>query len=488
MLQGVRPYLELLSDALVEKMVEEAYEILESVGILIDNPPVLAMLHDHGVAVDFDKKIARFPRDIVVKALQTVPQEVILHDREGNRKIQMHGKNIHFAPGSTAIFFLDEKTNEVRKPVTQDLVRFSQIVQNLEYIDAQSTALVCADVPEMLSDRYRVFLCWQHCSKPLVTGTFSVSGFDTIFKMLTVISGSEKTLKEKPIAILDCCPSSPLKWSDVTSQNLVDCARNGVPAELISMPLSGAVAPVTLAGSIVQHTAETLSGVVIHQLASPGSPLIYGGSPAIFDMRKGTTPMGAIETMMIDSAYNQIGKRLKMPTHGYLTLSDSKDVDMQAGLETGMGAMMAALSGINMISGPGMMDFESCQSIEKLVVDNEICGMAKRLVRGIVPREEKLALHLLQDIHEKEHLLTSPHTLQWMFEEHFMPSSIIDRSPRREEHAAKGLSMRERTLQEIERLEKIGGNPIDSDRQKELIAIMQADCRQHGFELPLAPR
>ena len=176
-------------------------------------------------------------------------------------------------------------------------------------------------------------------------------------------------------------PHRALKWSDVTSQNLVDCARWSIPVELISMPLSGFMAPVTLVGSLIQQTAENLSGVVISQLVNPGHPILYGGSPAIFDVRYETTPMGAIETMMLNCANSEIGKRLGMPTQGYIALSDAKQLDAQAGLETGMGALLAALSGINSISGPGMLDFESCLSLEKLVVDNEICGMTHRLLR-----------------------------------------------------------------------------------------------------------
>ena len=107
--------------------------------------------------------------------------------------------------------------------------------------------------------------------------------------------------------------------------------------------------------------------------------MLYGGSPAVFDIRYETTPMGAIETMMTDCAYNEIGKYLNIPTQAYISLSDAKILDVQAGLESGMGATLAALSGINNISGPGMLDFESCQSLEKLIVDNEICGMAFRI-------------------------------------------------------------------------------------------------------------
>jgi trimethylamine--corrinoid protein Co-methyltransferase len=196
------------------------------------------------------------------------------------------------------------------------------------------------------------------------------------------------------------------------------------------MPLAGASAPISLIGSITQHCAESLAGVVIGQLARLGAPLIWGGSPAILDMRHGTTPMGAIETMMINLGDVEMGKFLKIPTHAYMGLSDSKVPDAQAGLEAGLGAVLAGLSGINMISGPGMLDFESTQSIEKLIIDNEIVGMVKRLIRGIDEYGEPYALDILKDYHEKEELLSHPSTLNLFRKELLLGSPVIDRLSR----------------------------------------------------------
>ena len=141
--------------------------------------------------------------------------------------------------------------------------------------------------------------------------------------------------------------------------------------------------------------------------------------------------MGAIETMMIDCAYSEIGKRLGLPTQAYIALSDAKQLDAQAGLETAMGATLAALSGINSVSGPGMLDFESCQSLEKLVVDNEICGMTLRLVRGIEPREDFPALPLFEELLREEHLLIAEaHPPAPARASIYFPGPVIDRANR----------------------------------------------------------
>jgi trimethylamine--corrinoid protein Co-methyltransferase len=298
--------------------------------------------------------------------------------------------------------------------------------------------------------------------------------------MLTAVRGSSEELRKKPLAVFDACPSPPLKWSNLTTQSLIDAARAGQPSELISMGLTGATSLVTLAGTLVQHVAENLCGTVICQLAKTGAPVIFGGSPASFDMRKGTTPMGAMETMMIDSAYAQIAKRLGMPTHAYMGMSDSKINDSQAGLETGMGAVLAALSGINVISGPGMLNFESTQSLEKLVIDDEICGMARRLVRGIEQRDEILAVDKFEELAAGAQFLSLAHTRKWYRKEHRFPKTI-DRDTYEAWVSLGRKSMEDRAAEEVEqRLATAVGTPLEADKAVELRKIMMGYAKAMG--------
>ena len=157
--------------------------------------------------------------------------------------MDLQGYNVHYDPGSAAINVLDYKTGQVRKPVTEDFIEFIKIVEQLKEYSAQSTALICTDLPEEIADRYRLFLVLKYSRKPVITGTFSIDAFEPMHKMLSLMAGGPGALREKPRAIFDCCPSPPLMWSDVTSQNLIDCARNGIPYELVSMPLAGGTGP-----------------------------------------------------------------------------------------------------------------------------------------------------------------------------------------------------------------------------------------------------
>jgi trimethylamine--corrinoid protein Co-methyltransferase len=479
----MRPTLKLLHDELIERIIAEAREVLCKLGVEIHNESVLGRLADHGAVVDKNTWIARLTEDILNKALGTVPRSFKLYDVLGNETHDFQGDNVYFTPGSAAINILDSQTGEMRRPTTADYIRYVKVTSGLRHIASQSTALIPADVHERISDSYRLYLSLLYGEKPVVTGAFTVEAFEIMKDLQLAVRGTEQELRAKPLTIFSCCPTAPIKWSDVTSQNLVDCARWSIPVELVSMPLSGFMAPVTLVGSLVQQTAENLSGVVISQLVNPGHPILYGGSPAVFDVRFETTPMGAVETMMLDCASSEIGKRLGMPTQGYIALSDAKQLDAQAGLETGIGAALAGLSGINSISGPGMLDFESCQSLEKLVVDNEICGMTYRLLRGIEPREDFPAIPIFEELRREKHLLIADHTRRHLREEITFPGAVIDRANRSRWLKGGKLTMRERAGQEVSRLiANYTPSRLPEESKLELTRLMEREALRHGME------
>ena len=303
-----------------------------------------------------------------------------------------------------------------------------------------------------------------------------------LLDMLGIFAGSREELAKKPQAIFDVCPSPPLIWSKFGAGNLIELARAGVPAEMVSMPLAGAAAPVTLLGSVVQHAAESISGITIHQLAKAGSPIVWGGAPAIFDMRKGSTPMGAIETAMIDVSYAQVGKSLNIPTHCYLGATESKVVDAQAGLESGMSALVGALAGINMISGAGMLDFLACHSPEKLTIDAEAIGMAKRMLEGVSARTETLATAMFEGINFKGDFLKQRVTRELFSEEQYLPSEVIDRdSIRGWQQAGRMDTFARAKIRTKKLLDEYQRPEMDADKEKELIRMVETLAKKAGM-------
>ena len=428
----MQPKLSLLNEELIERIVEEAYQLMMKPGIKVQNTEARQLLADAGAQVNEETMVVHIPAQIVEKALETVPRQFFLYDYDGNPTVQYGGDAVQFDPGSSGISILIPETLEHKTAETEDLIRIIKVAESLPQYDAQSTAIVCHDVPKDIHDLYRLYLVLLYSKKPIVTGAFTNKTVHNMIDMLAIFAGGRDNLREHPRAVFDACPSPPLIWSNFGAGNLITLARAGVPAEIVSMPLAGAAAPVTLLGAVTQHAAECLSGIAIHQLAYAGSPIVWGGAPSTFDMRKGGTPFGSVETAMIDSSYAQVGKSLGLPTHAYLGSTESKILDMQAGLESGMGAMIGALSGINMISGSGMVDSLLCQSPEKLVIDAEGIAMAQRMLQGMKIHTDTLATGFYEGVNFKGgDFLKQRITMQLFQKEQHMPGKVIDRDSMR---------------------------------------------------------
>jgi trimethylamine---corrinoid protein Co-methyltransferase len=479
----MQPAIKLLSDDLLQRVLDEAFQLMLEPGIKVQSQEARDLLGSAGARVDAEREVVSITESVVRQALATTPSEFYLYNLAGEAVVRYGGDAVHFDPGSSGVSILDPETLEHRSSRTPDLLRLVKVAEMLPQYDAQSTAVVCNEVPKEIGDLYRLYLVLLHSAKPVITGAFSTRTGESMYDMLAVLSGGRQELVKKPRAVFDVCPTPPLVWSHFGAQNLIDLARAGVPAEIVSMPLAGAGAPVTLLGSVVQHAAECLSGITIHQLARAGSPIVWGGAPAIFDMRQGTTPMGAIETAMIDASYAQVGKSLGVPTHTYLGASDAKIVDAQAGMESGISAVIGALAGINMISGAGMLDFLACQSAEKLVVDAEAIAMAKRLLAGVQVQTETLATGLFAGINFKADFLKQKATRQLFPKEQYLPSPVIDRHSQRGWQEQGGLDTFARAKVRVQELLASYQPPqIEETQSRELRQMVERLARQAGMD------
>jgi trimethylamine--corrinoid protein Co-methyltransferase len=480
----MQPKLELLPAELVSRILDEAIQLMTKPGIKVLSAPGRERLAEAGADVRPGSDVVRIPEKVMRVALATVPKTFALYDRLGVSAVTYGGNQVQFDPGSSAVHVLDPDTLEHRVPKSADLVRLVQVAEMIPQYEAQSTAVICDDVPKPIGDLYRLYLVLLNSIKPVVTGSFSMHSLRVMIEMLSVFSGGQKQLEERPQAVFDVCPSPPLIWSEYGADTLIGLAEAGVPAEIVSMPLAGAAAPVTLLGAITQHAAECLSGIVIHQMAKAGSPIVWGGAPAIFDMRKGTTPMGAVETAMIDASYAQVGKSLDLPTHCYLGASDSKLVDAQAGLESGISAVIGALAGINMISGAGMLDFLACQSAEKLVVDAEAVAMARRLLAGLEVRTDTLATAFFDNIDFKGDFLKQRLTRELFPTEQYLPSPVIDRDSVRGWQKAGGLDTFARAkLRTAELVRQYRRPDATILHERELTEIVNHAAAEAGMEV-----
>ncbi|MCF7891025.1 trimethylamine methyltransferase family protein [Candidatus Bipolaricaulota bacterium] len=477
--ESIRPQMSLLSGSAIEEIKNEAFELLKKVGIKVGCEEGLDLLARGGAKVDSSNNRVYIPETLIKESLNSCPSEIKLFNREGDEEVVLGGKEVNFVPGSSAPL-IREGSGTIREATTEDYLEFTRITDNLDNLDLQSTALIPGDVPDELADKYRLFIALINCSKPIMTGTFNSGSFEVMKDMLAVIRGGEEKLKEKPLAMFDCCPTSPLNWDERPCQDLISAARSMVPAEIISMPMLGVSAPITLTGGLVQHTAETLSGIVLHQMANSGAPVIYGGASAVFDMQTSATPMSDIGAMMMNSGYCEMGKSFDLPTQGFMGLSDANTLDSQSGFESGVGMVLAGLSGLNVVAGAGMLDFAKCHSKEKLVIDDEICGAISHFINGIHSRGVPMSKDLYGDIDRSDYFLTSSTTLEWFKREHYFPGQVISRKDEQtwEDEGASTTEVRAR--EEVEKLLSGYEPSLPGDIVERLSTIMTEQAKKCG--------
>jgi trimethylamine--corrinoid protein Co-methyltransferase len=476
----MRPTLTLLDADLEARVLDEAFALLLEPGVKVHEPEAVALLAAAGAEVR--DGVARIPENVVRDALATVPHAFALYDRAGSPAVRYGEGVVQFDPGSCGVAVLDPDTLEHRPSLAADLVRLVRVAEGLDAYAAQSTAVVCGDVPPPIGDLWRLLLVLLNSDKPVVTGGFGIRTTLVMLDMLAIDAGGPEALAQRPRAVFDVCPSPPLSWSELGCRALIDLARAGVPAQMVSMPLAGGAAPVTLIGSVVQHAAECLSGIAIHQLAKTGAPIVWGGAPAILDMRSGTTPMGAVETAMIDAAYAQVGRGLGLPTHTYLVGSDAKLVDAQAGMESAWGAVIAALGGVDLVSGAGMLDTLLCHSAEKLVVDAEAIASALRLVRGIATPTETLATASFAAAGPEGRFLELPETRKLFRTEQHIPSAVIERRSYRAWADAGGMDAFAHARQRADALVTAWQPPaIDPSAAAAIVEIARREAEGEGM-------
>lgn len=401
-----------LTEEQIEKVHEEALRVLENLGIIFACDEALDILENAGCRVDRETQKVYFPREIVLKAIEDAPGSFDLYDREGNFYCTFGDGKTRFNPGSSSSNILEADGDTVRLSNVKDLKRLTRVAQALPNIDFVSSSIVCEEAPGELGSQYLYYTEMQNSVKPIIGGSTDLMGVPRTFRLLEAVLGSEEAVRTRPYTVFDICVTSPLKWSAIGARNIVDCVKMDIPIELISAQIAGATGPVTLAGCVLQHTVELLSGLTLIQVMKPGHPTVYGGAPCIFNMKTMYTPMEAMECSMVTVGYVQMGKYYGLPTHTYAAMSDSKYIDYQAGSETARSGLMALSAGTDNVSGAGGLNVIAEMSIEKLVMDNDYIGTLKFLENGIRFDDKTLAGDLLIEVGSAGNFMNQKHTVK----------------------------------------------------------------------------
>ncbi len=484
----MRPHLRVLSDDLIDQIISEAKRVLAETGMEIRGPEMRRRLLAAGLPSNAAGDRVLFPRDVVEQAIASAPGSFTLFDRDGNPHADLGGDRVHFVPGSSGLKWADHRTGEVRLADSTDFVEYIRLGDGLDHIAYLATAFSTNnDIEPQVSDAWRLYMALTNSRKPIVSGAFTEHGVPRMAEMLGLFRADRADLIARPLSMFTITATGNFRYSEDSCQNLIDCVEAGIPVEIVPVTLMGLVAPVTTVGATVFHTVDVLAGITMAQVIRPGAPVMFGGAPATFHMKKASSPMAAIEAVALDAAYVEIGKALGLPCQSYMALSDSPILDAQAGAETFGSALIAALAGVNSVSGPGLLDFLLVFSMPKLVFDDEMCGQALRFVRDVRVVDDLPIGPLVDRLMTDQHLIMADHTsAHWPTELH-LPSPVVDRDNRETWLKAGGKDTYQRACDEVDRrlarYRPIETDPaVDAELRRIIVSGLEAQT-----ELPYLP-
>lgn len=412
-----------LDDAAVGKIADAAFDVLARSGMAVYSETAFEALSEAGAEVDAETRVARFSRSMVEDAVASNPSSVTLHSRDGKCDAHLEDSRVHYGTGGTAIYVLDPETGERRSSRTDDVILNARMVQELDNIHVFTINVFPNDIESKEEiDVNRFFHALDNTTKHVMGGIYSMGGCRQVVEMAEAIAGSPGALREKPFVSFITLVISPFKIDAEYGEMTCYLAREGLPVVVPTEPICGTTSPVTLAGNVLTHIAETLGGIVVVQAVRKGAPGICGSVGSITDLRNMNHLAGPIERAMINAAVSQMAQHFEIPLYSTGGTSDAKTVDIQAAYESAMSSLLVAMSGANYIHDiAGLMEFDLTVSYEKLAMDNEILGMCQRVLRGIEVTDDTLAADLMAEKGPGEAFVAEPHTVEHMRGEFYMP-------------------------------------------------------------------
>jgi trimethylamine--corrinoid protein Co-methyltransferase len=437
MLMGSRrvPYaLDVLDPASIDAIHEATLEVLSETGALFEDEEVLELLDSAGASVD-DEHQVRVPPSLVEQAIESAPSSVSFFTRDGEEAMRLEPGYVYFGTGSDCPDVLDPETGVRRKAVKRDIETFARLSDALPGIDFILSMGLASDVPSSTADVHHFHAMVCNTTKPVLFTAVRDENLPHILDLAAEIVGSQDTLAERPFVGLYAMPSPPLRHSKVALRNLVRCARRSIPVVYASGTNPGATGPMSIAGSTVSANCDVLAGLVVHQLASPGAPYVYGVGVLPMDMRSAVSSYGAPEHHLGDLVNGQVAQSYRLPTWGFAAAGDSKVLDLQAGLEYCSSATMGLLSQVNMLHDVGFLDFGRLASCESIVFADEVIAFCRSTLQPVAVDRETLGVETIKKVGPGGTFLTEPYTVEHFRE--FYDSSLIDRR-RHEQWVAKG--------------------------------------------------
>ncbi len=401
-----------------------ALRILDEVGVIVDDEGTRRdLLENRGCRQDEDGYV-RIPPARVEAALQTVPRSVELYNREGERVVDTAADRPAYCAGHNCVNILDHRTGELRPGVLNDLANTARVCEALPHLDVACSLGYPTDVEAEAEAVTSVTAMMDNTVKPIAFTAHDEIKAEAIWQAMADRVGGWRALGDKPCGLDLTGPVSPLRLGDELCRRLQLAARGRFPVVCYPAIFPGMAGPITLAGVLAQSAAESLAGIVVHQIANPGAPVMAGSSVLPMDMKTATIAYGGPEYMLANLGgtdyYNAIG----VPSWIGAGCSDSHAVDAQAASEVGANLALAGLAGTAFVHNLGFLSSGRTGSLEMLVLCDELAGWASRFANGIEVNEDTIGFEVVKRAAKDNTFLTDEHTTaRYMTENWFPPMS-----------------------------------------------------------------
>ncbi len=398
-----------LEEGAKRRLFEGCLRVLERVGGLVQHEGASALLKEAGCTCLSDG-LVKIPRGVVERAISSVPSSIVLRDRNGEAALELGGYNTYFGTGSDLMWQYDPETGVRRASTLDDVARVSRVCEALPGMDFVMSGAYPTELQPGGAYLATFTSMMSNCTKPLVIVAENEVDLGAVVDVAEELRGGAEALRARPYFLVYVEPVSPLTHPRDSMAKLLLCAERGVPVAYVPGHLAGATGPISNAGHIVQGMAECFLGLVVHQLAAPGAPFMFGVNQATLDMVSGQCSYTSVECFMNFVAAVEMGKWLGLPNWGIAGCTDSQAIDMQMGLEAGELTLLAMLTGSNLNHDVGFLGFGLTGSLEEIVVTDEFISLNKKLLGGFGVGDEDLAVDVIASVGPQGHYLGNAHT------------------------------------------------------------------------------